>query len=61
MLQIGDQVEIGLLRDGKPRKVTALVAERGEAESANATDIHHGLEGADLTDSPTAAVCLCAA
>jgi serine protease Do/serine protease DegQ len=52
MLQIGDQVEIGLLRDGKPRKVTALVAERGEAESANATDIHHGLEGADLTDSP---------
>ena len=27
MLRIGDQVEIGLLRDGKPRKVTALVAE----------------------------------
>jgi serine protease Do/serine protease DegQ len=52
MLQIGDQVEIGLLRDGKPRKLTALVAERGESESANATDIHHGLEGADLTDSP---------
>jgi serine protease Do/serine protease DegQ len=52
MLQIGDQVEIGLLRDGKPRKVTALVAERGETESANATDIHHGLEGADLADAP---------
>jgi serine protease Do/serine protease DegQ len=52
MLQIGDQVEIGLLRDGKPRKVTALVAERGESESASATDIHHGLEGADLTDAP---------
>ena len=31
MLRIGDQVEIGLLRDGKPRKVTALVAERGDA------------------------------
>ena len=55
MLQIGDQVEIGLLRDGKPRKVTALVAERGESESAaNATDIHHGLEGADLADAPDA-------
>ncbi|HEY3850083.1 MAG TPA: Do family serine endopeptidase [Steroidobacteraceae bacterium] len=52
MLQIGDQVEIGLLRDGKPRKVTALVAERSESESANATDIHHGLEGADLADAP---------
>ena len=55
MLQIGDQVEIGLLRDGKPRKVTALVAERGGTESAggaSATDIHHGLEGADLADAP---------
>jgi Do/DeqQ family serine protease len=52
MLQIGDQVEIGLLRDGKPRKVTALVAERGESETAGATDIHHGLEGADLIDAP---------
>ena len=28
MLRVGDQVEIGLLRDGKPLKVTALVAER---------------------------------
>ena len=52
MLQIGDQVEIGLMRDGKPRKVTALVAERSESESANAADIHHGLEGADLADAP---------
>jgi len=52
MLQIGDQVEIGLLRDGKPRKVTALVAERTETEAAAATDIHHGLEGADLADAP---------
>jgi serine protease Do/serine protease DegQ len=52
MLQIGDQVEIGLLRDGKPRKVTALVSERGETESGSATDINHGLEGADLADAP---------
>src|SRR5579862_7143720 len=36
MLRIGDQVEIGLLRDGKPHKVTALVAERSEVETANA-------------------------
>jgi len=53
MLRIGDQVEIGLLRDGKPLKVTALVAER--AESVNAVDIHRGLEGADLADAPDGA------
>ncbi len=55
MLRVGDQVEIGLLRDGKPRKVTALVAERNEAETANAVDINRGLEGADLADAPDGA------
>jgi serine protease Do/serine protease DegQ len=54
MLQIGDQVEIGLLRDGKPHKVTAQVAERGVSESASAAEIHHGLEGAELADAPDA-------
>jgi Do/DeqQ family serine protease len=54
MLRIGDQVEIGLLRDGKPSKVTALVLERSESESANAGDINHGLDGADLGDAPDA-------
>jgi S1-C subfamily serine protease len=52
MLRIGDQVEIGLLRDGKTRQVTALVAERSETETANAADISRGLEGADLGDAP---------
>jgi Do/DeqQ family serine protease len=52
MLRIGDQVEIGLLRDGKTRQVTALVAERTETETANAADISRGLEGADLGDAP---------
>ena len=52
MLRIGDKVEIGLLRDGKPRKVTALIAERSALETANAVDIHKGLEGADLADAP---------
>src|ERR1700723_432519 len=52
MLRIGDKVEIGLLRDGKPRKVTALIAERGDLETANAADIAKGLEGADLGDAP---------
>jgi Do/DeqQ family serine protease len=52
MLRIGDKVEIGLLRDGKSRKVTALIAERGDLETANAADIAKGLEGAELGDAP---------
>src|ERR1700733_9923143 len=52
MLRIGDQVEIGLLRDGKTHQVTALVSERSETETANAADISRGLEGADLGDAP---------
>ncbi len=52
MLRVGDQVEIGLLRDGKPRTVTAPIAERGEAETANAAAINQNLEGAELVDAP---------
>src|SRR5271170_4544234 len=52
MLRIGDKVEIGLLRDGKPRKLSALIAERSDVETANAVDIHKGLEGAELADAP---------
>jgi Do/DeqQ family serine protease len=55
MQRVGDQVEIGLLRDGKPLKVSALVAEHSESEAANAVDVHRGLEGADLADAPDAA------
>src|SRR3984885_5323836 len=56
MLHVGDKVDLGLLRDGKPRKVTALIAERSEehseVESPSAADIHRGLDGADLADAP---------
>jgi Do/DeqQ family serine protease len=51
MLHIGDKVEVGLLRDGKPRKVTALIAERGDLESAGAADINKSLEGAEFADA----------
>jgi serine protease Do/serine protease DegQ len=54
MLRVGDKVEIGLLRDGKPRKVTALIAERSELATANAVDINKGLDGAELGDAPDA-------
>jgi serine protease Do/serine protease DegQ len=53
MLRVGDKVEIGFLRDGKPQKVTALIAERSEAETASAVEINAGLEGADLVDAPS--------
>jgi Do/DeqQ family serine protease len=52
MLRVGDKVDIGLLRDGKAHKVTALIAERSDLESANAVDINKGLEGAELSDAP---------
>src|ERR1700732_759747 len=52
MLHVGDKVELGLLRDGKPRKVTALIAERGEIESASAAEINRSLDGAELADAP---------
>jgi serine protease Do/serine protease DegQ len=55
MLHVGDKVELGLLRDGKPRKVTALIAERAEVESASAADINRGLDGAELADAPDGA------
>jgi serine protease Do/serine protease DegQ len=52
MLRVGDKVEIGYLRDGKPQKATALIAERNDAETASASDINQGLEGAELADAP---------
>src|SRR5450755_458799 len=52
MLRVGDKVDVSLLRDGKPRSVTALIAERSDLETANAVEINKGLEGADLGDAP---------
>src|SRR6266436_1621297 len=56
MLRVGDKVELGLLRDGKARKVNALISERSELETANAVDISKGLEGAELADAPDGGV-----
>ncbi len=55
MMRIGDKVDIGLLRDGKPRKVTAVIAEPAETEVASAADIHQGLDGAQLADGENGA------
>src|SRR5271169_1135856 len=51
LLHVGDKVEIGLLRDGKPHKVSALIAERGDQESASAAEINKGLDGAEFAES----------
>ncbi|MGB5132082.1 MAG: DegQ family serine endoprotease [Steroidobacteraceae bacterium] len=50
MLQVGESVEINLLRDGKPRRVTAVLRE--VAQLADAESIHSALTGADLADAP---------
>jgi serine protease Do/serine protease DegQ len=51
MLRVGEKVDIGLLRDGKPLEVTALIAERGDAGTANAGGINPGLDGVELIDA----------
>jgi Do/DeqQ family serine protease len=54
LLSIGDRVEIALIRDGKPRRVTAVVAQRDAASEAAGPDGspgHRGLVGAELADA----------
>jgi Do/DeqQ family serine protease len=60
MLRVGDKVDINVLRDGKPRKVTAVLADSGETPTKETTPeesnaIHRGLEGAGLADAPEGA------
>ncbi|HEV7715599.1 MAG TPA: PDZ domain-containing protein, partial [Steroidobacteraceae bacterium] len=59
-LRVGDKADIGLLREGKPRRVTAVIADTGEAPAKETTPqesnaIHRGLEGASLADAPEGA------
>jgi Do/DeqQ family serine protease len=57
VLRAGDTVEVGLVRDGKPRKVSATISEASEtvASSGNSSKaesgIPSGLAGADLSDN----------
>ena len=53
LLSIGDRVDVALLRDGKPRRVTAVIGERDTAaEDTESTGMHNGLDGANLADAP---------
>ena len=58
LLSVGDKVDVALLRDGKPRRVTAVIAERdtvaeaeAETEGSGAGALHSGLQGAELADA----------
>jgi Do/DeqQ family serine protease len=56
-LRVGDTVDIGILRDGKPQKLTAVIADSTSESPAQTTPeesntIHRGLEGASLADAP---------
>jgi Do/DeqQ family serine protease len=53
LMRVGDKVEIGLLRDGKPLKVTAIIADTTATTQAGpAESIHKAFEGATLVDAP---------
>ncbi len=70
LMRIGERVEIALLRDAQPLKVTAIVSDPGGSTAAGAAaatagsarseanasgGIHRGLEGAELADAPAGA------
>jgi Do/DeqQ family serine protease len=53
LMRVGDKVEIGLLRDGKPLKVTAIITDTTATTQATpAESIHKAFEGATLADAP---------
>jgi Do/DeqQ family serine protease len=54
LLRVGDKVEIGLLRDGKPLRVTAVIADTATELGAGPVSIHKSFEGAVLGDAPDA-------
>jgi len=55
LLRVGDKVDIGLLRDGKPLRVTAVIADTTTDLSGGPESIHKSFEGAVLGDAPDAA------
>ena len=54
LLRVGDKVDVGLLREGKPLRVTAVIADTTASQSGPAENIHRGFEGAALADAPDA-------
>ena len=55
LMSVGDKVDIGLLREGSARRITATIAESPNTPVATATEsssIHQALEGVTLADAP---------
>src|SRR5579863_6725482 len=52
LMRVGDRVDIGLVRDGKPLKVTAVIADTSGELSGAPASIHKSFEGAALADAP---------
>jgi Do/DeqQ family serine protease len=60
LMRIGDKVDISVIRDGKPRRISAVVGDRDTATAAANSDdtsnkndaaLHRGLQGAELADA----------
>src|ERR1700737_1688069 len=57
LMRVGDKVEIGLVREGKPLHVTAVIADTSTPQTSSNTTpegIHRSFEGATLVDAPDA-------
>src|SRR5579864_683327 len=55
LMRVGDKVEIGLLREGKPLRVTAVISDNtATTQNSNSSPeaIHRDFEGAALVDAP---------
>src|SRR5579864_8349965 len=55
LMRVGDKVEIGLLREGKPLHVTAVISDNtATTQNSNSSPeaIHRDFEGAALVDAP---------
>jgi Do/DeqQ family serine protease len=56
LMRVGDKVEIGLVREGKPLHVTAVISDTSTSQttsnSATPEGIHRSFEGATLVDAP---------
>ena len=51
LLRVGDKVDIGIVREGHPRSVTATVGDKATTSARSAAEIHLGLDGAELIDA----------
>src|SRR6266853_795710 len=54
LLRVGDKIDIGLVRDGKPLRVTAVIADTAAELPGGPVSIHKGFEGATLADTSDA-------